>query len=77
MGAAKTLRQLSEHGTKMIQGESPRLEDSVQLEEFGEQKVMLHLMFSLHDCQASKVGINQILNSLMSETEGFHSCTAL
>ena len=58
---ATSLRQLSEHGMRMIQGQFPRLKDNFQLEEFGERKVVLHLMVLLYNYQASKVGINQIL----------------
>ena len=41
---ATSLRQLSEHGMRMIQGQFPRLKDNFQLEEFGERKTVLHLM---------------------------------
>ena len=61
---------------RMIQGQFPRLKDDMQLEEFGESKVALHLMVSLCNCRATKVRINQILNAFMRETEGFHSCAA-
>ena len=44
-----------------------------QMEEFGERKVVLHLMVPLHSHQAAKVRINQILNALMSKTEDFCS----
>ena len=59
-GQATSLRQLSEHGMRMIQGQFPRLKDNMQLEEFGERKVVLHLMVLLYNYQASKIGINQI-----------------
>ena len=71
---ATSLRQLSEHGMRMIQGQFPRLKDNFQLEEFGERKAVSHLMVLLHNFQASKAGINQILNTFMSRTEGFCSC---
>ena len=70
---ATSLRQLSEHGMRMIQGQFPRLKDNFQLEEFGERKIVLHSMVLLHNFQASKVGTNQILNTFMSRTEGFYS----
>jgi hypothetical protein len=70
---ATSLRQLSEHGMRMIQGSFPRLKDNFQYEEFGERKIVLHLMVLLYNFQASKVGINQILNTFMSKTEGFYS----
>ena len=57
----------------MIQGQFPRMKDNLQLEEFGERKVILQLMVLLYNYQASKVGINQILNTFMSKTEGFYS----
>jgi hypothetical protein len=70
---ATSMRQLSEHGMRMIQGQFPRLKDNFQFEEFGERKIVLHLMVLLYNFQASKVGINQILNTFMSKTEGFYS----
>ena len=70
---ATLLRQLSEHGMRMIQGQFPRLKDNLQLEEFGERKVVLHLLVLLYNYQTSKVGMNQILNSFMSKTKGFES----
>ena len=60
----------------MMQGQFPRLKDDMELEEFGERKVVLHLMASLHSCQAAEVGINKISNALMSKTEGFCSHAA-
>ena len=71
--AATSLRQLSEHGMRMIQGQFPRLKDPVQFEEFGERKVILHLMVLLYNYQTGQVGINHIKNSFMSCTKGFHS----
>ena len=70
---ATSLRQLSEHGMRMIQGQFPCLKDNLQLEEFGERKVVLHLLVLLYNYQTSKVGMNQILNSFMSKTKGFES----
>ena len=70
---ATALRQLSEHGMRMIQGQFPRLKDPMELEEFGDRKVILNLMVLLYNFQASEVGINHILNSFMSRTEGFYS----
>jgi hypothetical protein len=72
-GQATSLRQLSEHGMRMIQGQFPRLKDNFPFEEFGERKIVLHLMVLLYNFQASRVGINQILNTFMSKTEGFYS----
>ena len=70
---ATSVRQFAEHGMRMIQGQFPRLKDPLQLEEFGEQKVVLSLMILLYNYQTSKVGINQILNTFMSKTKGFKS----
>jgi transposase-like protein len=70
---ATSLRQISEHGMRMIQGQFPRLKDNFKFEEFGERKIVLHLMVLLYNYQAAKVGINQILNSFMSKTNGFYS----
>ena len=58
---------------RMIQGQFPRLKDPLQLEEFGERKVVLKLMVLLYNYQTSKVGMNQILNTFMSRTKGFES----
>ena len=75
---ATSLRQLSEHGMRMIQGQFPRLKDNMQHEEAGERKIIMHLMILLHNCQTAKVGINQILSSFMSATHGCpqhsHAC---
>ena len=70
---ATSLRQLSEWGMRMIQGQFPRLKDRMGLEDFGERKVILHLLVLLYNYQASTVGINQILNTFMSKTDGFYS----
>jgi hypothetical protein len=71
--AATSLRQLAEHGMRMIQGQFPRLKDAMVLEDFGERKVILNLMVLLYNYQTSTVGINHIKNSFMSTTGGFHS----
>ena len=68
---AASVRQLSEHGMRMIQGQFPRLKDNLICEEFGERRIVLHLMVLLYNYQTSKVGINQILNTFMSRTRGF------
>ena len=67
---ATSLRQLSEHGMRMIQGQFPRLKDHMQCEEAGERKIAMHLMILLCNCQTAKVGINQILDTFMSRTKG-------
>ena len=70
---ATSLRQLSEWGMRMIQGSFPRLKDKMPYEESGERKVILNLMILLYNYQTHNIGINQILNVFMSETEGFYS----
>jgi len=70
---ATGLRQLSEWGMRMIEGQFPRLKDNCQLEDYGERKVILHLMVMLYNYQTSKVGLNQIMNVFMSKTPGFQS----
>ena len=67
---AVSLRQLLEH---VIQGQFPRLKDNCHLEERGERRVILHLMVLLCNFQTAKVKTNTILNTFMSETEGFLS----
>ena len=71
--AATSVRQLSEHGMRMIQGQFPRLKDPMVLEDFGERRVILNLMVLLYNYQTKETGINEILNSFMSRTQGFHS----
>ena len=71
--AATSVRQLSEHGMRMIQGQFPRLKDPMLYEEFGERRVILNLMVLLYNYQTNMTGINEILNSFMSNTKGFHS----
>ena len=69
--AATSVWQLSEHGMRMIQGQFPRLKDNMLLEEFGERRVILHLMVMLYNYQASTIGINTILNTFMPKIEDF------
>ena len=71
--AATSVRQLSEHGMRMMQGQFPWLKDPMILEEFGERRVILSLMVLLYNYQTNTTGINHILNSFMSKTKGFHS----
>ena len=53
------------------------MKDPLLLEDFGERRIIVNLMVALHNHQASKVGINQILNSFMSDTVGFFSHKSL
>ena len=71
--AAISVRQLSEWGMRMIQGQFPRMKDSIVFEEAGERKVILNLMVLLYSFQTSAIGMNEILNSFMSRTAGFGS----
>ena len=52
---ATSLRQLSEHGMRMIQGQFPRSKDPMPFEERGNRKEILHPMVLLCDFQASAV----------------------
>ena len=75
--AATSVRQLSEHGMRMIQAQFPRLKDPLPYEEFGERKVIVQLMILLYNYQASKIGINEILNSYMGKKQGFYNGTEI
>ena len=57
------VRQLSEWGMRMIQGQFPRVKDKLRFEEWGERKVILRLMVHLYNFQTDQVGMNQILNT--------------
>lgn len=70
---ATAVRQLSEWGMRMIQGQFPRMKDRLTLEELGDRKIILNLLLLLYNYQCSAVGINQILNTFMSNTSGFES----
>lgn len=67
--AATSVRQLSEWGMRMIQAQFPRLKDPLLYEENGERRVILTLMTRLYNYNVSKVGINQILNVFMRESD--------
>ena len=57
----------------MIQSQFPRIYNNIIYEEFRERKIILNLLVLLYNFQASTVGINMILNTCMSQTEGFYS----
>eukprot|EP00536_Pseudo-nitzschia_multiseries_P015381 jgi/Psemu1/42353/gm1.42353_g len=61
----------------IIQGGFPRMKDSILLEETGDRKIILKLLVCLYNFQTAKIGINTILNTIlntyMSQTEGFFS----
>ena len=44
---ATSVRQLSEHGMRMIQAQFPRLKDNLKMEDFGDRKIILNLMVLL------------------------------
>ena len=63
--AATSVQQLSDHGMQMIQGQFPRLIDpGVQFKEFGEWRIVLHLMVCLYNYQTNKIRINHIRTGL-------------
>ena len=70
---ATSVRQLSEHGMRMLKCQFPRMYDNIIYEEFGERKIILNLLVLLYNFQASTVGINSIMNTYMSRTKGFYS----
>ena len=49
------------------------MKDNMLLEDNGERKIILNLMVLLYNYQTSKVQINTILNTFISETKGFFS----
>ena len=71
--AATSVRQLSEWGMRMIKGQFPRLKEKLRMEDFNERKIILNLMVLLYNMNTSELGINQILNSFMSKTEGYYN----
>ena len=68
---ATSVRQLSEWGMRMIQGQFPRLKDALLYEEKGDRKVILSLMVHLYNFHCSTVGINTIQNSFCDKTSYF------
>eukprot|EP00536_Pseudo-nitzschia_multiseries_P006357 jgi/Psemu1/65555/estExt_Genemark1.C_1340006 len=74
---ATSVRQMSEWGMRQIQGGFPRLKDNMLLEETGDRRIILKLVVVLYNFQTAKVGINTILNTYMSETEGFFSYSSV
>eukprot|EP00536_Pseudo-nitzschia_multiseries_P003564 jgi/Psemu1/8106/gm1.8106_g len=70
---ATNVGQMSEWGMRQIQGGFPRLKDNMLLEETRYRRIILKLVVLLYSFQTAKVGINTILNTYMSQTEGFFS----
>ena len=66
---ATSVRQLSEWGIRMIQGQFPRMHDRMRYESKGNRKIFLRLLIHLYNFQTAQVGVNQILNSFCEETE--------
>ena len=73
--AATSVRQLAEHGMRMLQGQFPRFKDSIRFDtnDAVDRKVSMQLLVLLYNFQTSKIGINTILNTFMARTEGFSS----
>ena len=74
---ATSIRQLSEWGMRMIQGQFPRLKDHIRYEEKGERRVILNLMVLLYNYQCSRVRQNQILNTFMHSKKNYYGSSQL
>ena len=70
---ATSIRQLSEWGMRMVQGQFPRLKDALHFEENGDRKVILTLMVHLYNFHCAHIGINTIQNSYCEKTNFFGS----
>eukprot|EP00536_Pseudo-nitzschia_multiseries_P011309 jgi/Psemu1/28463/gm1.28463_g len=72
---ATSVRQMSEWGMRQIQGGFPRLKDNMLLEETGDRRriILKLLMLMYKNFHTARVGINTILNTYMSQTNGFFS----
>ena len=70
---ATSIRQLSEWGMRMVQGQFPRLKDALHFEENGEHKVILTLMVHLYNFHCAHININTIQNSYCEKTKYFGS----
>ena len=57
---------------RTIQAQFPRLNDALDYEENGDRKVILQLMVLLYNYQCVEIGINQILNSFMANSDSFY-----
>ena len=69
--AATSIRQLSEWGMRMIQGQFPRVTDTMVFETSGDRRVILRLMVHIYNFQCSQIGHNIILSSFMENDDGF------
>ena len=68
---ATSVRQLSEWGMQMIQGQFPRLKDALMYEEKGDRMVILSLMVHLYNFHCPTVGVNTIQNLYCDKTSYF------
>ena len=68
--AATSIRQLSEWGMRMVQGQFPRISDTLTFADSGDRRVILRLMVHIYNFQCSHIGINEILNLFMEKNEG-------
>ena len=63
--AATSIRQLSEWGMRMIQGQFPRVTDTLVFDEVGDRRVVLRLLVHLYNFNCAQVGCNEILTFFM------------
>ena len=70
---ATSIRQLSEWGIRMVQGQFPLLKDAIQFEENGERKVILTLMVHLYNFHCVHIGTNTMQNSYRKKKQLFRS----
>ena len=69
--AATSIRQLSEWGMRMVQGQFPRVADTLIFDESGDRRVVMRIMVHLYNFQCCQVGQNEILNSFMQKDDGY------
>ena len=70
---ATSIRQLSEWGMRIIQSSFPRLKEPLRYEEDGDRFIILRLMVNLYNFQTHTMGMNQIFNSYMSNTDAYYA----
>ena len=69
--AATSIRQLSEWGMRMIQGQFPRVTDTLVFDEVGDRRVVLRLLVHFYNFNCAQVGCNETLTSFMESEEGY------
>ena len=69
--AATSIRQLSEWGMRMIQGQFPRITDTLVFDDSGDRRVVQRLLVHLYNFNCAQVGCNEILSSFMKSEEGY------